>query len=182
MKKIKQYIEFRKFEKRVVKVYDLIPSYEKLKKYIDSEWDALGEMLLRVYSTEVPKLIPIKSVKVTSEYWTHKSVFIKYNRDEFNRVMKNRTNEILIKFLEIYISESKRNRQFIYENHKDTFVLLLDCIESKYYIDNTKEINVMLEYLMDSFETAKGNNINKQGIEERVRFELEFIKMQQEKK
>lgn len=182
MEKLKQYIKFYKFEKRVSSVYNSIPSYEKLKKYIDEEWDVLGEMLLKVHSSDVPKLIPIKSVRVTSEYFTHKSVFIKYNRTEFNKVMKNETNKVLIRFLTLYLDESKINRRYIYENYKDTFNLLLDCIESKYYIDNEKEIRVMLDYLMDSFDEISAEKVNHQDMNTRVKIELEFIKMQREKK
>lgn len=182
MRKIKNFIEFYKFERRVRKTYYSIPSYEKLKQYIDSEWHILGEMLLKVNSSDVHKLIPTNSMKIRLEYWSNNRTLIKYNKSEFDKVMKNHTNTRLIEFLDVYISKTKCSRRLIYDNHKDTFTLLLDCIESKYYLDNKEEVTLIMKYLMDEFGAVDKDKVNIQGIDERVKFELEFIKMQREKK
>lgn len=182
MKKLKRYIEFYRFERRVNKVNNSIPSYEKLKEYIVYDWESLSKFNLRITHSKMKEVLPLKTLIVEGYYPTIPSIHIKYDREEFNKVMKNKCNTRLIKLLLTYINSNRKERNVIYENNKDTFILLLDCIETKYYLDKEKEISIMIEYLMESFKEINLVDVEHQDIDSRVKFELEFIKMQREKK
>lgn len=181
---LKGIIDFFRDNKRLSALLECIPNIKKYRNKVTDEWPDLhvsGETQVALNCTwsEAKKIIPLKSLRVVHDLSSIKRVYVDFNTEEFNKVMLNKTNKLVLSFVREYKKLSITDRFRFYLDNKETIRVLIDSLETKYYLINTEDILTILEFLLDEIGMNE-HGIYISNIEERVTFEVEFIKKRRE--
>ena len=178
---MKKIIEFIVFEKDISKLKALTPDLNAYKSMIIREYYD-GDVNLKGRPRKVKKVLPLKSLRFTNVWSALGEVMIQFDKDEFRRVMNNSVKKAFAKFVIDYKSNSILQRYVFYNENKESLLLLIDAMESEYYLEEENEVVKLIGYLSSENNSIDTKSISKDDVRKRMKVELEFIEKQLEKK
>lgn len=180
IKSLKNYLEFRRFNKRVLLAHNLTPSYVRYNKYLIKEWSRIGSAMLNCGEHKAKQILPLKSLTIESVMSSHK-IYVNFDKTELIDVLDNKVNNDISVFLgKYYNCESNKLKKQFYFSNKETLILLLDAIVSNYYINNHQEVIAIIDFLNYEFDNFNTGNYDDSELKYRIGIELEFIKRRKE--
>lgn len=175
---MKNIISFILFNRKLSKIKNALPNIKHYKEALDDEWWGLGEACLKASPSEAKKILPLKSLRITSTFSSIGFVYVKFDKSEFERVMYSQINSTINNFITLYESLKLNNRYGCYINNTETLVLLLDALNEDYHKGKGSDVIEIVNFLSDEFKQSK----NIKNIEQRMEIELEFIRRINESK
>lgn len=175
---MKKIIEFIIFNNSIDRAMRRIPNIRLYKKHLIHEWSYISEASLNGTPAKIKEILPLKSFKITAVVGT--TVYIKFNKNEFNKVMKSKINQNITELIDEYHNQKMKSKYQFYLDNRDTLELLLDAINEDYHIEHECEIAQLIIYLRNELNYSETCKKQDKNIKQRMELELEFIKRRNE--
>lgn len=176
-------LEYRRFANSLTDLYNKTPNINNFYEQIDDDYGmnySTPTVVMKGTTSSVTQLLPIKSLRIKDIYYSIRKVRISFNEKEFKNHFNNPIDEKIITLYEHFISKNKNDQRMIYENNRETFDTLIDCMKQKIYLESVNDVIEIIEHLITI--TDEENSTTKANVKERLSFEIEFIRKQKENK
>lgn len=174
---MKNVIKFISFLSKFKLIYKSIPS---LSAYENRLIHNIGsEVKLKGSSSEIKEILPLKSLVFTDALNSIKIMYVKFNREEFNLVMKNKVNEPMIEFGGLFFKLPIVERYNFYCDNQESLSLLTDVFINEYHLNDSSDVVTLINFLIDELDNDT-ITVSKDAIKQRLDIEMEFIKRRKE--
>lgn len=172
--------EFKNFIAKLKVLNKFLPNISKYKSAVTDEWEFSYEtrVHLRGSASYIKEVLPLKSLIVTEELRSINKVHVKFNQEEFDKVFSNQALNKCQELFDFYLNIPSTEKKALFNSNKDTFNLLIECLEQEIHFKETVKVKEIATYLL---ELISENEVSyNESLLDRVNFEIEFIRKQKE--